>query len=220
MEETTRSGREDLKTGTTTVGIKTKNAVVLGADSKATLGHLSYDLEAQKLYKITDQIAVTNAGSVGDSLTIIRFLRSKAKLYETDRETHITPKALTTFLSNVLNANRHFPYAVQFVIGGVVEEPQLFEVTPYGGILTRKRFATSGSGTQLALSVLDQEYEKNMSEEEGTDLVIKAIAESKKRDIYTGGRTVNIIVIDKKGIREIPEKEIEKKIKKLKPKEK
>ena len=157
---------QELKTGTTTVGVITKDTVVLAADKQATLGNLGYDLEAKKLYKITNNIGVTNAGSVGDSLTIIRFLRSKAKLYETDRETRITPRALTTFLSNVLNANRYFPYSVQFIIGGIAEKPQLFEITPYGGVLERNQYATSGSGTQLALATLDQNYKKNMLEKE------------------------------------------------------
>ena len=213
MEEV---GKQELKTGTTTVGIITKNAIVLAADRQATLGHLGYDLEAKKLYGITDKIAVTNAGSVGDSLTIIRFLRSRAKLYETERETPITPKALTTFLSNVLNSNRYFPYSVQFIIGGIAEEPQLFEITPYGGVLDRKEYATSGSGTQLALAILDQNYEKDMTEDEGVRLAVKAIVTSKKRDIYTGGRAISVMVIDSRGVRELAESEVRKFIQKKK----
>lgn len=205
---------QGLKTGTTTVGVVAKNAVVLAADSQATLGNLGYDLEAQKLYKITDNIAVTNAGSVGDSLTIIRFMKSKAKLYETDRETKISPKALTTYLSNVLNANRYFPYSVQFIIGGIAGKPQLFEITPYGGVLERSEYATSGSGTQLALATLDQNYKKGMLEKDAIKLAIKAVSASKKRDIYTGGRSISVMVINSDGIRELPKSEVEKYIKK------
>ncbi|MEM0359899.1 MAG: proteasome subunit beta [Candidatus Diapherotrites archaeon] len=204
--------KQDLKTGTTTVGLITKDSIVLAADMQATLGNLGYDLESKKLYKITKRIALTNAGSVGDSVTIIRFLRSRAKLYETDREAPITPKALTTFLSNVLNANRYAPYAVQFIIGGVVGKPQLFEVMPYGAVIEREHYATSGSGTQIALAVLDEGYKKDMSQEEGIALAVKAIAASKKRDIYTGGRTISVMVLDGSGIREIPEAEIKKHI--------
>jgi len=209
------AGPKELKTGTTTVGIITKNAIVLAADKQATLGNLGYDLEAQKVYKITDNVAVTNAGSVGDSLAIIRFLRSKARLYETDRERKITPRALTTYLSNVLNANRYYPYSVQFIIGGIADEPQLFEITAFGGVLERKEFATSGSGTQLALATLDQHYKKEMTEEEGIALAIKAVSASKKRDIYTGGKSIAVIIVDGNGVREIPLGLVEKHIKKI-----
>ena len=208
--------KQDFKTGTTTVGIVTTSGIVLGADKQATLGHLGYDLEANKIYKITDKIAVTNAGSVGDSLMVIRFLRSRAKLYETEREAPITPKALTTFLSNVLNANRHYPFAVQFIIGGLADKPQLFEITPFGGVLARDKYATSGSGTQIALAILDQNFKPGMTEEEGIALAVKAVAASKRRDIYTGGRTISVTVIDGNGVRELPDSEVNKHV----PKEK
>ena len=201
---------EDLKTGTTTVGIITKDAVVLAADMKATMGHLSYDLEAKKLYKITTHTALTNAGMVGDSLTIIRFLRARAKLYETERNSKMTTKAMASFLSNVLNANRLFPFAVQFIIGGNYGKPSLFELTPYGGVLERKKYATSGSGTTLALATLDQQYKEGMTKEEGIKLAVKSISSAKKRDIYSGGRSISVMTIDQTGAREIPEEKIKK----------
>ncbi len=202
--------QQDIKTGTTTVGIIAKDAVVLGADMRASMGHLAYDEESKKLYKITDEIAVTNAGAVGDSLTIMRFLISQARLYEIEREIKITPNAMASLLSNVLNANRYFPFAVQFVLGGVNKGPELYEVTPFGGVLKREKYAVSGSGTELALATLDQNYKKGMSEEEGIALAIKAIGAGKKRDIFSGGRSVAVMVIDKKGVRELREEEVKK----------
>jgi len=195
--------KHDLKTGTTTVGVITKSAVVLAADMRATMGHLAYDEETKKIYEITDKIAVTNAGSVGDSLAIIRFLKSHAKLYEVERETEITPKALSSYLSNVLNANRYYPFIAQFILGGVNKKPEIFEITPFGGILERNKYAVSGSGTELALSILDQNYQKGMTEDEGIKLCIKAVSASKKRDIYSGGVSISVTVIDQNGVREI-----------------
>ena len=51
---------KDFKTGTTTVGLITADKVILAADMRASFGHIAYDEESQKLYKITDKIAVTN----------------------------------------------------------------------------------------------------------------------------------------------------------------
>ena len=72
----------DFKTGTTTVGVIAGDSVILAADMRASFGHIAYDEESRKLYKITENIAVTNAGAVGDSLTLVRFLRSQARLYD------------------------------------------------------------------------------------------------------------------------------------------
>jgi proteasome beta subunit len=205
---------QDLKTGTTTVGLISRDGVVLASDMRASMGHLAYDEESKKLYKITDNIAVTNAGAVGDSLTIVRFLKSHAKLYEIERETRITPKALASYLANILNANRIYPFAVQFILGGVNKQPELYELTPYGGVLERKRFAVSGSGTELALTTLDQNYKRGMAEEEAIKLAIKAINAGKKRDIFSGGKSVSVMVIDAKGVREISEGEVKRLIEK------
>ena len=69
---------ESVHTGTTTVGLVYADGVVLASDKKASMGHLAYDLDIQKIYKITDSVGLTIAGSVGDALTVVRFLRSHA----------------------------------------------------------------------------------------------------------------------------------------------
>jgi len=204
----------ELKTGTTTVGLIAKDAVVLAADMRASMGHLAYDEESQKLYKITEEIALTNAGSVGDSLVLIRFLRSQANLYEIERQVKMSPNAMAALVSNVLNSARYYPYSVQFILGGMNKGAELYEVAPCGGVLKREKYAVSGSGTELALSVLDQQYKKGMSEEEGIALAVRAIGAGTKRDIFSGGKGVSVMVIDKKGIRELSEEETKKFIQK------
>ena len=201
---------KDFKTGTTTVGLIATDSVVLAADMRASFGHIAYDEESQKLYKITDRIGVTNAGSVGDSLTLVRFLRSHARLYEIERDIKITPKALVTYLSNILNANRYYPFAAQFVMGGLNDGPELFEITPYGGILKRDKFAVSGSGTEPAMTTMDQNYKKGMTEEEGIAVAIKAVNAGKTRDIYSGGKSISVMVISEKGIKNLKNSEVQK----------
>lgn len=203
----------DLKTGTTTVGIIAKEVVVLAADMRASLGHIAYDEENDKLSEITNHIAVTNAGSVGDTMTIVRYLKNHAKLYALERENPITTKGLVTLLSNILSGNRYYPFEVQFVIGGVQPKPELFEVTPMGAMLERKKYAVSGSGTEMALSTLDLNYKDEMEENEAVELAIQAISQGKKRDIFSGGKSVSVLVINHNGCKRVPEKTIEKYIK-------
>lgn len=205
---------KDLKTGTTTVGIIGKDGVVLAADMQATMGNLSYEEESKKLYKVTDYIALTNAGAVGDSLTLIRFLKAEAKLYETEREVKMSPKAMATLLSNILNSHRYFPYIVQFILAGNLQNAELFELTPYGGIVERKKYAISGSGTAIGLSVLDQYYKQGMQEKDAIELAVKTIVASKRRDIYTGGKSISVMVVEKNRIRELSEAEVKSYIEK------
>jgi proteasome beta subunit len=110
---------QELKTGTTTVGVVFNDGVVLTADAKASMGHLAYHEETRKVYRISDNLGITMAGSVGDAQMVVRFLKSKARLFEIERENRMTPTAAATFLSNVLNSNRYYPFIAQFLLGGV-----------------------------------------------------------------------------------------------------
>ncbi len=206
---------EDRKTGTTTIGLIYKDGVVMATDQRATMGHIA-DKDVRKLYPITEFVAVTTAGTVGDSLALIRFLKSQANLYEIERATKITPKAVASLLSNVLNNNRYYPFIFQPILGGVNKKPELFELTPYGGIMEKDDYAITGSGTTFAMTTLDKEYKKGMTETETIDLAVRAIRAATNRDIYSGGDNVTVAVIDHKGYREIDPSEIEKIVKKIK----
>jgi len=207
---------EDKKTGTTTVGIIGSDFVLLAADQQATMGNIIADDDAAKIYKITDYIALTISGTVGDSLAIIRFLKAQANLYEVERGTRMTPKALTSLLSNVLNNNRYYPFMFMPIVGGVNNASELYEVTPFGCVSEKKKYAVTGSGTDFALTTLDSEYRESLTEDEALALAVKAVTAAKSRDIFTGGKTISVIIIDKQGYKQVDPKEIEKAISKVK----
>ena len=60
-----------MKTGTTTVGIRCKDGVVLCADKRVTSGYLVANKKFNKIVEITDRIAVTTAVSVSDVLAVM-----------------------------------------------------------------------------------------------------------------------------------------------------
>ena len=210
---------QDIKTGTTTVGLVYDSGIILAADQRASMGHIAYDDESEKVYKITDNLAVTNAGNVGDSLTIIRFLKSHAKLFEIERNEKMTARAASTFLSNILNGNRYYPYIVQLIIGGYNGKPELFDLTPYGGILERDKYAVSGSGTEQALNTLDLGYKKGMNETQAVALAVQAIESGKRRDLYSGGLSATVFVVDAKGVRKVNNEKVIKIIEEVKIKQ-
>ncbi len=186
-----------------------KDSVVLAADMRASMGHIAYDEESEKVYKVADSMGLTNAGSVGDSQTMIRFLKSQLQLYELEREEPMSVKAAATLLSNVLNGSRYYPFICQFLLGGYSNgKPDLWEVTPYGGILQRPKYGVTGSGTEAALTTVDLGFKPNLTLEEGIKLAVRAIESGKRRDIYSGGKSVSVLVIDKTGVRILSEKEI------------
>lgn len=207
---------QERKTGTTTVGIVGVDFVLLAADQQATMGYMAADDDARKIYKITNKIAVTISGTVGDSLAIIRFLKAQANLYEIERGTTITPNALASLLSNILNGNRYYPFIFMPILGGVNEKPELFEITPFGDVSEKKKYGVTGSGTEYAVSALDADYKEGMTQQEALALAVKAISISRNRDIHSGGRSITVAIIDKDGYREVEAKEVEKAMAKIK----
>jgi proteasome beta subunit len=198
------------KTGTTTLGIKTKDAVILAADQKATMGYFAAELDSRKVYKLSDRIGITIAGGSGDAQTLVRFLRSQAKLFEIERENKITTKALVTFIANILSGNRYYPFMVQFIVGGHTGTPALFSMDAVGGTADVADYTVTGSGSEFAMGVLDSMYDSTMKKEDAMKLAVKAITASKKRDIMSGGNSITMMVIDSNGVQEIPKKDVEK----------
>jgi len=49
---------------------------------------------------------------------------------------------------------------------------------------------------------------ENMNSEEAIRLGVRAIEAGKKRDIYSGGKSVTVFVVDKQGVREIPQPQV------------
>lgn len=206
---------EVLKTGTTTVGIVCKNGVVLAADQKATMGNIIASKEAQKVFKITDRIGMTIAGSVGDAQAMVRLLKAEMKLYELEQG-DVTVRAAATLLGNILRASykSFVPELVQLVVGGYDRSgPHVFSLDAAGGISEEKDFTFTGSGSVIAVGVLEDQYRKDMDVDEGVELLVRAIKAARERDVFSGGRSMSVLVITEEGFKEIPPEEFEKKIK-------
>lgn len=195
---------ETYKTGTTTVAIVAKDSIVLAADMQATMGNLQSNNDMTKIYLINEHLAVTIAGSVGDALVLVRFLKVQASLFELEHKTPMNTKACATLLSNILNSNKMVPFITQFILAGSVGGMALYNIDIAGGIVEEKDFSYSGSGSELALSVLDSQYKKGLTTEDAIKLAKDAITSAKKRDIYTGGQGIKVVVIKKEKIEELP----------------
>lgn len=191
----------EKKTGTTTVGIKVKEGVVLAADTQASLDHMVETLNIKKILPITDRIAITTAGSVGDVQMLARLLEAEARYYQFSWGRSLTTKAMANLLSNILNENKWFPYLVQIIIGGYVDEPELANLDPLGGLVFDKYTAT-GSGSPFAIAILEDGYRDDMEIKDARELAVRAVRTAGKRDVYTGDRKIQVMTITEEGMKE------------------
>ncbi|MFX0060169.1 MAG: proteasome subunit beta [Candidatus Hodarchaeota archaeon] len=190
---------ETFKSGTTTVGLVCKDAVILGTDKRASMAYFVASKTAEKLHKIQDHLYMTIAGSVADAQYLIDILRAETMLYQLKEEIPIKVKSAGKLLSNILYQNKLFPYEVGLILGGVTEEegPVLLDIGAYGSILPEK-FCAVGSGQNFSYGVLEAKYKDGLTIEEGKDIIKKAISSSIIRDMASGNG-IDIAVVKQEG---------------------
>jgi proteasome beta subunit len=189
--------KDQIKKGTTTVGLICDGGVVLASEKRATMGSFIASKAAKKIYQVDEQMGITTAGIVGDAQTLIRLISVEAKLYKIRRQEPISVKALTTLLSNVLSGQRMFPFIVQLLVGGIDRSgAHIFSIDPFGGNTDEREIAATGSGSPIAYGVLEDRYSKEMSQEDGIALAVQALHSAMKRD-SASGEDMEVVVITK-----------------------
>lgn len=172
--------------GTTTVGIVAKDGVVLAGDRRATAGSYIAHKNVRKVLYITDTIGITTAGSVADLQYLYDILKNVYH-YNKIVGRPYTIKALASYISAILTLSKYFPYIVQILIGGYDDSEgyQLYSLD-YLGDITREKYIATGSGSPVAIGVIEDEYREDMSVDEAADLAKRAIISAIKRDSFTG----------------------------------
>ncbi len=195
-----------VMTGTTTMGVVCKDGIVLGTDTRATLGTFVAHKRAKKVYAIDDHIAMTIAGGVADAQTVVEMLRANSKLYKYEKGLPIPVSALARLAANVLFQSRFFPFILQSIIGGIDDGGgHIFALDPLGSV-TEEKYVSTGSGSPIAYGVLEPGYKEGMSVKEAIPLVVRAVNEAMKRDSASGD-SFDVAVISKDGYRELNEQE-------------
>ena len=101
-------------------------------------------------------------------------------------------------MSNILFNRRFFPLITQTIVGGIDEEgPSLYVLDVLGSVIPDK-YAAVGSGTEIAIGVLEEGYKDEASEEEAKDIVVRAIKSAVSRDIMSGDG-IDFLIIKKEG---------------------
>lgn len=202
------SSETGILKGTTTVGLVCSDGVILGTDTRATMGNFVASKRAKKIYQITDNLAMTIAGGVAVAQRIVEILKVNASLYELEKNRPIPVGSAARLVSNLLLSNREVgaPLPLQALVGGFDETgPHVFNLDPYGSLI-EENVVSTGSGSPFAYGVLEAQYEENKTIEEMLPTVVKAIDAAMKRDTASGD-SFDVAIIDKEGYSALSEEE-------------
>ena len=191
---------EKIIHGTTTVGIKAKDGVVLCADMRASAGYFIANNNTMKIQKIDDHAAMTMAGGVADAQNITDILKYHANLHRIQKQEPIPIKSLTRLTSLIFQQNRGYPFIADILVGGYDKQgPALYNIDMFGSA-EEKTYVTTGSGSPVAYGLLEEEYHNDLSVEDAKVIALRAVKAAIIRNIGTGDG-INISIINKNGFR-------------------
>ena len=201
---------EQIKTGTTTLGLVCKDGAILAADNRATAGHFIARKDVEKVVVINDNIAVTTAGSVSDIQMFVKLFRAELKLKAIKTGRIVNVKEAANFAARICydNARQYFPSMTHLLIGGFDSVgSRIFEVDIDGCMLDVKDYVSTGSGSVLVYGILENSYKDSITVKDGEELAVKAISAAMQRDSGSGNG-IDVLAITKNGMRKNVQKRV------------
>jgi len=182
-------------TGTTIVGVKFKDGVILGADTRATAGTIIADKNCEKIHYLAPNIWCAGAGTAADTDFTTSLISSNLALHalSTGRTSRVIT-AVTQLKQYLFRYQGHI--GAYLIVAGV--DPtgaHLFSVHAHGST-DKLPYMTLGSGSLAAMGVLECEYRAGLDKEEAKDLVCRAVLGGVWNDLGSGG-SVDLVVIEK-----------------------
>lgn len=192
---------EPFMPGATTIGVVCKDGVVLASERRVSYGYFVQSKSGKKVFRITDNVGAACAGLVADMQVLTKEVAVYLRIYSYERERVASVRSAAKVMASLLFERRLYPYLAQTIVGGIDEEgPSLYVLDPLGSVIDDK-YASVGSGSEIAVGVLEAEFKEGMTVEQGRDLVKKAAKAALARDIGSGGG-LDIMTITESGIKE------------------
>ena len=187
--------------GATTIGAVFHDGVILASEKRVAYGYLIVSKGVKKVFKITDQIGAACAGLVGDMQILAREVEAQSNLYSMDVGRKVPVRSAAKLMANILFNRRYAPLITQTIVAGLdVEGPSLYVLDVLGSLIPDK-YAAVGSGTEIAIGVLEEGYKEGMKLKDVKDLVTRAIKAAISRDVMSGDG-IDFLIVTKEGMTE------------------
>jgi proteasome beta subunit len=186
--------------GATAVGISHVNGVILASEKRVSYGNFVVNKNTRKTFSVTNHVGAACAGMVADMQVLVRQVGALAKIRKLETRRDVAPNSIAKLMSVIMFERRFFPLLTQVIVGGIHIKPEIYTLDPLGSVLPDE-YASVGTGAEMALGILDDEYKPNMPEEKARQIAVKAIKSSIQRD-SSSGDGIDLLLITKKGSNE------------------
>ena len=190
--------REAVKRGTTSVGLKCKDGIVLAVDKRVSSKLVEAD-SVEKIYQIDEHICAATCGLVADARVLVDRARVEAQVnkitYSEPIDVAVLVKKICDFKQLYTQHGGVRPFGVALLLAGITTEPRIFETDPSGALIEYK--ATSiGAGRNAVMEVFEEKYKEDVTINEAIELALEALYKATEEKISEA--TVEIAVIDSK----------------------
>ncbi|CAM9840819.1 unnamed protein product [Sphacelaria rigidula] len=152
---------------------------------------------------------LASGGPQSDCVAFTEYISKNMTLYELNNDVKLNTKAAATFIRGELaKAIRKGPVQAQLLLGGVDKEgPGKGKASLYWmdylGTQTKVPYGAHGYGANFTLSVMDRDYVKGLTLDEGVAIINKCIHELHTRFLIAQTNFVIKVVITAEGVKVI-----------------
>ena len=170
--------REAVKRGTTAIGIKTDDGVVLLVD-KRIASHLLVSESIEKIFQIDQHIGAATSGLVADARALVDRARVESQVNRVYYDEPIGIEVLAKKICDHKQTYTQFggvrPYGTALLIAGVDDHrARLFETDPSGALLEYKATAI-GAGRSKVMEIFEREYTDDLDIKGAIRLGLRAL---------------------------------------------
>ncbi|CAG8506698.1 11538_t:CDS:2, partial [Scutellospora calospora] len=180
------------------MAVEFEGGVVIGADTRTTLGSYIANRVTDKLTPIHDRIYCCRSGSAADTQAIADIVRYYTQMYAVQHDEPPTVRTVAALFQEICYQNKDNMSAGIIVAGWDKYNGGTIYTIPLGGSLHKQPFTVGGSGSSYIYGYCDSNFKKNMTKEEAVAFVKNAVTLALSRDGSSGG-CVRIAIINEEG---------------------
>ena len=187
------TGPVEVTRGTTVLGLRFTEGIVMAGDRRATAGYTIADAKMRKVFPADDLSAIAIAGAAGQAVETVRLFQLELEHYEKLTGDRLSLEGKANRLAQMIRAN--FPLAMQGLVvvplfGGYDEarsEGRLFFYDATGGRWEEEDYQATGSGAQPAKNSLKKRWRAGLDRDEAIRVAVEALIDAAEDDVATGG---------------------------------
>ncbi len=183
----------DITHATTCVAVRYTDGVLMAGDRRATSGNFISHRAIEKVFPADRHSGVAIAGAAGPAMEMVKLFQLQLEHYEKVEGSALSLEGKANQLSGMVRSN--LPAAMQ----GMAVVPifagfdlrrgvgRLFQYDVTGGRYEESNFASTGSGSLHAATVVKLGFREGLSREAVIDLAVNALFQAADEDSATGG---------------------------------